>query len=62
MSREIRTVLKDEKTFPSPERERGSRYWMAAEVMSSPWFFLETSVEVDGVNEISGCPSFVSLV
>ena len=52
MQSQIRTVLKHEHTSSSPEKERGSRYWAAAEIMSSTWFVIETCIEEAGRNEI----------
>lgn len=52
MQSQIRTVLKHEHTSSSPNKERGSRYWAAAEVMSATWFVIETCIEEAGRNEI----------
>lgn len=45
MRYQIRTVLKQEDMSSSPDKERGSRYWSAAEIGSSTWFVVETRVE-----------------
>lgn len=52
MRHQIRTILRHEDTSSSSDKERGSRYWAAAEVMSSTWFVVETCIEVSGKNEI----------
>lgn len=52
MQSQIRTVLKHEHTSSSPDKERGSRYWTAAEVMSPTWFVIETCIKEAGGNEI----------
>lgn len=52
MPYQIRTTLRHEDAAQDLGRERGSRYWTAAEVLSSTWFLVETCVEVSGVNEI----------
>ena len=44
----IRTVLEHE----SDAKERGSRYWAAAEVPSPIWFVVECCVEVSGRGEV----------
>jgi hypothetical protein len=48
----IRTTLKHEASAPGPDPERGSRYWLAAEIMSSTWFVIEACTERAGRNEI----------
>ena len=52
MPHQIRTILRQEDTSPSPDKERGSRYWWAAEVLSPTWFVVESCIEVNGTNEI----------
>lgn len=44
----IRTTTRHERTT----KERGSRFWQAAELLSSTWFIAETCVEVSGEREI----------
>ena len=48
----IRTTLKHEASAPGTDPERGSRYWLAAEIMSSTWFVIEACTERAGKNEI----------
>ena len=52
MRNQIRTILRHEDSSPDLDKERGSRYWSAAELLSSTWFVIETYIEVSGVNEI----------
>ena len=52
MPYQIRTLVRHEDTTEGPYKERGSRYWTAAELLSSTWFVVETCIEVSGVNEI----------
>ena len=44
--------MRHEDSSPDLDKERGSRYWSAAELLSSTWFVVETCIEVSGVNEI----------
>lgn len=44
----IRTVLVHERT----SKERGSRFWVAAELLSTTWFVAETCVEASGKYEV----------
>lgn len=44
----IRTATGHEQT----SKERGSRFWAAAEILSTTWFIAETCVEVAGRREI----------
>lgn len=41
-----------ERTLKPPNSERGSRFWVAAELLDTTWFLLETCVNVSGRNEI----------
>ena len=52
MPKSIRTLVRHEDSSPDLDKERGSRYWSAAELLSSTWFVVETCIEVSGVNEI----------
>lgn len=52
MPQQIRTLVRHEDVSPSVDKERGSRYWSAAEIMSSVWFVVEASVEVSGRFEL----------
>lgn len=46
MSLQLRTLLSNEDTYPHPDKERGSRYWRAVEVLSSTWFLVESQNDV----------------
>jgi hypothetical protein len=52
MHQQIRTALLHERKSSTSPKERGSRFWVAAELLSTTWFIAETCVEVDGKNEI----------
>ena len=52
MHQSLRTLVRHEDLSQSRDKERGFRYWSAAEVLSSTWFVLETCIDVCGVNEI----------
>ena len=52
MQSHIRTVLKHEHTPNTQDKERGSRYWAAVEVLSQTWFVVETCIKEAGENEI----------
>ena len=52
MQSHIRTVLKHEHTPTTQDKERGSRYWAAVEVLSQTWFVVETCIEEAEKNEI----------
>lgn len=52
MPYQIRTLVRHEDTTEGPYKERGSRYWTAAELLSSTWFVVESCIEISGVNEI----------
>lgn len=49
---QIRTVLKYERTSPDANKERGARYWAAAEILSPTWFVVESCIEVSSKNEV----------
>ena len=48
MQHQIRTILKHEDNSSGLDRERGSRYWSEAEVLSSTWFVVEACTEASG--------------
>jgi hypothetical protein len=52
MPNQIRTLLRDEYTMVENQRERGSRYWTAAELLSQTWFVVESCIDVSGKKEI----------
>lgn len=52
MSHQIRTLVRHEDTTEGAYKERGSRYWTAAELLAPTWFVVETCIEISGVNEI----------
>ncbi|MDR3453168.1 MAG: hypothetical protein P4L96_10245 [Rhodoferax sp.] len=52
MPHQIRTTLRHEDTSEALYKERGSRYWTAAELLAPTWFVVETCIEISGVNEI----------
>lgn len=52
MQYQIRTVLSHENKLSGSSKERGSRFWSAAEVSSPVWFIVECCVEIAGRSEI----------
>ena len=52
MRGQIRTVLSQEDKSDTNDKERGSRYWTAAEIQTSTWFVVETCFEQLGENVI----------
>lgn len=46
MAKQIRTLLKHEDTSSSPDKERGSRYWVDAEILSTVWFVVDICIDV----------------
>lgn len=51
MQQQMRTSLLHERTSSASPDESGSRYWIAAQLLSTTWFVAETCVEVSGANE-----------
>ena len=52
MPQSLRTLVRHEDLSQNRDKERGSRYWSAVEILASTWFVLETCIDVGGVNEI----------
>lgn len=52
MPNQIRTLLRDEYPAQGISKERGSRYWTAAEVSAPIWFVVESCIEVSEKFEI----------
>lgn len=50
---QIRTVLKHECPPPPVNKGRGSRYWSAAEILSSTWYVVESCVEAETKNQVN---------
>jgi hypothetical protein len=52
MSHQIRTQTKFEDHSTERDKERGSRFWSTAEIMTTTWFVVETCVDVRETVEI----------